>query len=410
MHIQKFTLEVPLELKVAGITPSFGSGLAFHRLAPDGAIEFFALSDRGPNTDGPMAPHPSGRLAESKIFPVPAFVPMVAQVRVSGAQAMVTGVTRLRMPGGDFASGLPRPPGSAGHSGEVPLSVALWMDPGAGVQYHPHGLDPEGIAFDPARQCLWIADDYGPFLLRVDAATGIIEKAYGPGTGLPQAFSRRAPNRGVEGLTLDPGSGLLYVAMQSPLVSEDGNPDGSCIDYACFDPGSESTVAVHTYPLDPRQYKRARTREAKLGDFAALGDGRFVVIEQGKGADGKMFHHLVLADTAGSKQQLLDLDACGWRAEKAEGLCLVDPRTLAVCSDNDFGLRTALFDSEGNELDEDVTECEVDTEGRFVGGSAGRVSCARVVPAAHADRHVELWLLTFDAPLTSDSAPGPGPA
>jgi hypothetical protein len=396
MHIQRFELQVPGELRIRGLTPSFGSGLAFHRPLPDGGLEFFALSDRGPNGDGPMAPHPSGGLAESKIFPAPEFVPTVATVRIDAAGAYVTHAMPLRFSARDFASGLPRPPGLPGHSGEVPLNEVL--RPG---HYHQHGIDPEGIAYDAQRQCLWIADDYGPFLMRVDMASGMITHIYGPGAGLPAAFSRRAPNRGVEGLTLDPATGMLYVAMQSPLLDANGAPDGHCLDYACFNPDSESTLAVHAYPLDAQQYKRGRTREAKLGDFAALGNGRFVVIEQGKGADGKVFHYLVLSATDGSKQQLLDLDACGWTAEKAEGLCLVDPHTLAISSDNDFGLRTALFGAHGEELKGfDVTDCEVDAAGRFVGAAADRIAVARIVPAAQADRHVEIWLLRFDQPLT----------
>lgn len=411
MRIQRFPLEVPKHLDTRSFTPSFGSGLALHRILPDGAIEFFAVSDRGPNGDGPMAPHPSGGLAESKIFPAPEFVPSVATVRVDAAGARVTAAMPLRVSATEFASGLPRPPGAPGHSGEVPLTESLRMDPEAGVQYHLHGIDPEGIAFDARRQCLWIADDYGPFLMRVELATGLVTRTYGPGNGLPPAFARRAPNRGVEGLTLDPATGLLYVAMQSPLLADDGHPDGPCLHYACFDPDAGKTVAVYAYPLDPRQYKKGRTREAKLGDFAALGDGRFAVIEQGKGADGEMFHHLVIASVDGTRQQLLDLGACGWHAEKAEGLCLVDAHTLAICSDNDFGLRTALFDADGRPIpDLDIGDCEVDAGGRFVGDCAGKAASARIVPAAAADARVELWLLTFDAALTSVSAPGPGPA
>jgi hypothetical protein len=40
------------------------------------------------------------------------------------------------------------------------------------------------------------------------------------------------------------------------------------------------------------------------------------------------------------KSLLLDLNAAGWIAEKAEGLALVDAHTLALASDSDFGLKT----------------------------------------------------------------------
>jgi len=415
---------VPDHFKIRTFTPSFGSGLSFHRRLDDGRLEFFAVSDRGPNGDGPMAPHPDGGLAESKIFPAPEFIPSIAKV-VVGADARVVDVFPLRFNGASPASGLPRPPGSVGHSNEVPLDESLRAE----IPYHSLGLDPEGIAFDARHNCLWIADDYGPFLLRVHPTTGEIQQTYALGQGLPAILGLRAPNRGVEGLTLDPVSGLLYLFVQSPLMAGD-NPDAPFLRWICFDPEQGAAVAMYAYPLDHRQYRKGRAREAKLGDFAALGDGKFMVIEQGKGPDGAMFHHLILAsiDQASNvllegvdleqsaieggpawaqiqpvrKQLFADLASYGWQAEKAEGLALIDESTLAICSDNDFGLQTILVSPDGSKLrDLEVTDCEVDAHGSFTGKHAGLVAKAVIAPVSDQDRQVDIWLLASPRPFTA---------
>ena len=64
-----------------GFLPSFGSGLAFKNKTADGELEFYCLTDRGPNGDGPKVPTPHGTM-ESKIFPAPGFTPSIGVLRV----------------------------------------------------------------------------------------------------------------------------------------------------------------------------------------------------------------------------------------------------------------------------------------------------------------------------------------
>ncbi|UUZ46730.1 esterase-like activity of phytase family protein [Massilia sp. B-10] len=58
------------------------------------------------------------------------------------------------------------------------------------------GIDSEAIAFDPAGKALWVTDEYGPFLLRIDPLTGVVSKRYGPGTGLLSRAGQAPPEPG----------------------------------------------------------------------------------------------------------------------------------------------------------------------------------------------------------------------
>lgn len=186
-----------------------------------------------------------------------------------------------------------------------------------------------------------------------------------------------------------------------------------------FDPATGAATRMFAYPLDGAQYQDGRTGNAKLSDMVALGNGKFIVIviEQGAGSDGKVFNRLMLveigvatdinaaaynptsADLERSsmaaaavngadwskvvplkKTLLLDLNAVGWVAEKAEG--------LALANDNDFGLKTKIFTPVGMAVaDADVTKCTVDAAGTIVtSGSAGCSAENRIRVARGDDR------------------------
>ncbi len=398
-----------------GFIPSFGSGLAFKALLPNGDLELYGLTDRGPNADGPALDD-----MESKIFPAPSFTPSIGIFTASQNEVRVHASVPIRMASGAPASGLPLPAGSLGNSAEIPLFDTMQFDPSSKAIFSANGIDSEAIAFDRVRNQLWVTDEYGPFLLKIDPASGVIQKRYGPGTGLPMLLSKRRANRGMEGMTFDEGSGIIHAFLQSPLT--DGNAlskvtgESERIErfaaftrWIAFDPGLEATTAMFAYPLDGADYADGRTGNAKLGDLVALGDGRFIVIEQGAGPDGTVFNKLMLVTTGGAsnllapqfnpetsdlekssmggapengadwskvvpltKSVLLDLNALGWRAEKAEGLALVDDCTLAMTNDNDFGLAPKA-------------------EGDFI----------RVTRGTDHERPLRLWLLKFHKSLSS---------
>ncbi|SHH57454.1 esterase-like activity of phytase family protein [Massilia sp. CF038] len=424
-----------------GFPPSYGSGLACKGLASDGGIVLYCLTDRGPNGDGPAVALPGTKNMESKIFPAPSFKPSVGVLHVSGERAVLTSSLPLRSGDGSFASGLPIPQGTLGSADEMPLPDSLQTDP---ALFSMNGIDSEAIAYDPVENVLWITDEYGPFLLKVDPATGMVQKRYGPGSGLPAVLAKRRPNRGMEGMTFDPSSALVHAFLQSPL--SDGKAHyaltgsdekveryAAFVRWIVFDPATGATRKTLAYPLDHAAYAKGRTGNAKLGDLVALGAGKFIVIEQGEGPDGHIFNHLMLVDINGAsdigaygsalerssmrgkavdgadwravtplrKTLLLDLRRIGWLAEKAEGLALVDAHTLAMSNDNDFGMKTRLFDAAGHAVaDADVTQVTVDADGTMIDGArAGDVM--RVSPGDPDERALTLWMLRFAAPLAS---------
>lgn len=433
-----------------GFLPAYGSGLTFKGKDSAGAVEFWCLTDRGPNGEGPRAPAPDGAgLVDSKLFPAPGFSPSIGVLRLAGGAAQLVARMPIRLPGGAPASGLPIPHGALGSSAEAPLSDQMRSQVNGKALFDAGGIDTEAIAFDPARNALWVTDEYGPCLIRLDAASATMQERYAPGAGLPAVLALRRANRGMEGMTLDPSSGRIHAFLQSPL-SDGTTPyavtgkDEKVERYARFvrwiefDPHAKATTRMLAYPLDGAAYDGGRTGNVKLGDLVALGGGKFVVIEQGEGVGGAMINNLMLVQigpatnilddhwnpatsdlerssmggapvrgadwsrvTPLTKTLLLNLNSIGWVAEKAEGLAIIDDCTLALTNDNDFGLKTRVFDAHGSERhDVDVTALQVDAEGNIMQGGKPR-DTVRIDRADAHERALTLWQLSFARPLAS---------
>ena len=416
-----------------GFVPAVGSGLAFQGKAADGSLTFLSITDRGPNGDGPKVQR-GDKTFDSKIFSTPDFSPAIATITVKNDQARVTALRPIRSGDGTAITGLPIAQG-VGSSGEIALDDNLRP-----LRYDANGMDTESIVID-GKNTLWISDEYGPFIAKLDAKTGKILKKYAPGTqptDLPIILSKRRPNRGMEGLALDRSSGLIHGFLQSPLSggkvdlagkSESVHNYAPFVRWLTFNPKTESSK-LYAYPLNAADYKGGKTGNAKLGDLVALGQNRFITIEQGSGADGKVFNWLMLVEipqnasditTAGvelekssilqkpvdgadysrivplKKTLLLNLNQLDWSAEKAEGLALVDNQTLALVNDNDFGLRTAVFDNSGKEIKADITECTANEQGASQGDCVDKK--VQVVPAKAADLAQNFWLIRFPKAL-----------
>lgn len=368
VHIQSYIVHADsYQIPYAGkekefqhkINPGYGSALVFKDKKSDGTIEFYGITDRGPNGDIPKYLK-DGKKKSGKFFPTPKFTPSIGVITVSPIKhrADITQSIPLNVQGKPI-TGKPLPDGLTGSTNELALNFAM-----KNLGTDKNGLDTEGLTVDKDGN-FWISDEYGPFILKADKNGTILEK-YGPGTGLPTILADRVPNRGSEGLTIDE-NGHIFALIQSPL-----NVDGKTAKTSKYtriielDPTTKETT-MYAYPVDVG-YKN--TGAAKLGDITSIGHKQFLMIEQGKqhGRMQNLIYKVDLNDATpianngdleygrldgkiipAKKELILDLRANGWNIEKAEGLALLpDRKTIAVVNDNDFGIDINVSDKKVN--------------------------------------------------------------
>lgn len=343
-----------------GLNAAFGSGLSFEGYTQEGAPRLLTITDRGPNLDG-MDVIYNGKKYTSKLFPAPDFHPEIGEVVLADGKAAVVKVMPIKDPSGNAISGRPVPPGETGSSGEVALSSDLKL-----LLFDENGLDTEAIARDRDGN-IWISDEYGPFVVKMDRQARILEK-YSPKNGLPAIAGERTPNRGAEGLTIMPNGHILFL-VQSILTN--GGKTKNAVVCRLFDWNpTDCTYKTYAYPLEGTYKKMG---DAKLGDAYAIDNHRVLIIEQGKQADKSMMNRVYMVDLStgtdvtntkingkdiefASREELApylpvktliaDLRRYGWDTEKAEGLTMsYDHKTMFVSNDNDFGIATTVRDA-----------------------------------------------------------------
>ena len=329
-----------------GFFPAVGSGLAYKGKAADGSLEFYGITDRGPNGDSPLAPVPgnTSKTSLTKMFPAPSFTPSIGLISIGKDGARVKSLLPIKSDFSTKINGRPLPAGTTGSSGEVPLTDALIFDTSK-ANFDANGLDPESLIYDASNKVFWTSDEYGPFVVKIDASTGVILKKYQPGTGardLPDVLKNRRANRGMEGLTMGV-DGKLHGFLQSPIdpldsagasikatdaadLDQDGKKDDSVNirDFAqfarwmAFDPATEKS-RLYAYPLSyplssaGEKWDRNRTGSTKLGDLVALANGKFIVIEQGTDGNGKVRNFLMLVEVPAN---VTDIASDGIELEK----------------------------------------------------------------------------------------------
>ena len=306
------------------------------------------VTDRGPNADAVNA---AGRPA--KRFPLPGYRPALLRLSVGSGGVTLRGRVPFVSPLGLVASGRPVPDAEGASVVESAFDAA-----GRALGPDPWGIDAEGVA--AVADGYWVSEEYRPSLWHV-GLDGAVRARYTPRPAaagdrpLPAVVLQRQANRGFEGVGVWP-SGRVVAALQSPLLV--GDAVGSAVArLVVLDPASGESWTL-AYALDgPLR---------KVGDVAALDEGRLLIVEHGPRVLGGPWSGQVYlldarraervpegsAPEAGDavrlarKTLVLDLGRAGWPAgfDKPEGLAVLDARTLAVVNDNDYGLDSPLGD------------------------------------------------------------------
>jgi len=347
----------PLLATVNGVdvfNGGFGSAIVAD---PSAAGFFYLMTDRGPNFD----------FGENKAFPVPRFAPQIGRFRLQGSELRLVSLLEMKRANGIRLSGLPNPVG-AGGTGELPFDVD-----GTPLPLDEEGLDSEGLVA-MADGTFWVADEYGPHLVHLDASGRTIERVnpFGAGRRIPAVLAARRANRGMEGLTVLPDGVTLVGIMQSPLDNpRSAGRDSRVTRILSFDTRTGATrqyvylleddgllnseIAALTpttllvlerdgdYPGDPEEpssvkriYKIDLAGATDVSDPANAAEGRLV--------GGKTLESLTTEELAAAgivpvaKTLVADLLELGYPHDKPEGLAVVDDFTIAVSNDDDFGV------------------------------------------------------------------------
>jgi hypothetical protein len=183
--------------------------------------EFYGLTDRGPNVDGPGG---------VKVEALPTFDPSIGRFRLVDGVAVRTATIPLRDGRGRPYSGRVNPQAATGET-IVDLS-------GTALPTDPNGYDPEGLVA-MRDGTFWVSDEYGPFITHFDAHGRQIGRLSPFDGSLPAELGRRVPNKGMEGLTVTPDGATLVGIMQSALQQPD----------LTVKPGNVTTLRIVTYQL-----------------------------------------------------------------------------------------------------------------------------------------------------------------
>lgn len=335
----------------------YGSGATAH---PRRKGEFYAITDRGPNTD----------FLDGKKFPVADYIPRIGLFSVtSDGEIVLKKDILLKDPNGNPISGIPNPEGK-GATGEIPYDID-----GNQLPFDDFGLDAEGlVAMHDGT--FWVSDEYGPHIVHY-SADGIELERISPvgindgngGRKIPAVFAKRRPNRGMEGLGITPDQRTLVGIMQSTMY----NPVRIRTDLTRIVMFDLRTGATKQFLY------RQENSNLSNSEIVGLSSTEFLVIERDGGFSGAgtVQKHIYKIDITGAtdvstnndedefgllingktleestweeleeaeikpvtKTLVADLvEKTGYPHDKLEGIWLIDEHTLGCINDDDFAV------------------------------------------------------------------------
>lgn len=384
-----------IEIRCGG----FGSEISAH---PTEKKQFYALTDRGPNTTYNV----NGDLG--KIFLDPSYTPKIGlfELQENGTIKKIKEIL-LKDPTGRNITGLPNK-----HFG---ATKEIAYDQYGKVLEHgtdEYGLDSEGlVALKDGT--FWVSDEYGPHIVHFNAEGIEIDRinAYEgderrkSGYLLPLEFENRRQNRGMEGLTITPDQKVLIGIMQSTMSNPDSsvtqsdlvrivmiNLENKAISQYLYKQegkaySNTAIIALSAYEFlvaerdddfykdNPQAFKRVYKidirnatdlekvpENAQFKQDQHLGlliEGR--TLEQyvlSKNWDGLVQHDIYPVQ----KTLVVDLvERLKYPHDKVEGLWIIDEQHLAVLNDDDYGFSETDGILEQKYLDKDKNIIDANT-------------------------------------------------
>lgn len=386
--------DIPLPSATMRLTRSLASGLTRCPDDPPGTI--WGVGDRGPNIKPAIAAdrygcehlRPLGQIDGAKIMPLPDSGPAIARFRIEGDTVHLEAAFNLATPDGQSISGRPVP-----HGPHAEFEPVFALD-GTRLPHDPEGADCEAIVALPDGT-FWVAEEYGPSLLRVDRHGRILHRWVPHGTAhlyadarspivevLPALATARKLNRGFESIALT-DDGDILLANQSPLAHPDRAAHEASRTLRLWQLDGRTGALIHewAYRFDaPERFRRdaeagkVARDDIKLSEILCLprnaaGHHRLLLLER---VTASTRFHLVTLDQAQSldarwsdpatRPTLEQLDGQGlsdhaiplldktllfstddWPDidSDLEGMVLLSPTELLLSNDSDYGTEGA---------------------------------------------------------------------
>ncbi|MDT3441104.1 MULTISPECIES: esterase-like activity of phytase family protein [unclassified Pseudofrankia] len=202
--VTQYDTHLPPMATIGGVKITGGAYGSSIYPAPGKKDEFYGVTDRGPNVDGPNG---------VKVEPMPAFTPAIGLFKLKkDGRAELEKSIPLRAANGTPYSGRVS---TEATTGETILDLN-----GDTLAPDPNGYDPEGLVALPDGT-FWISDEYGPYITHFDRNGRQIGRLSPFDGSLPAELRYRMPNRGMEGLTITPDGTTLVGIVQSALQQKD---------------------------------------------------------------------------------------------------------------------------------------------------------------------------------------------
>ena len=340
---------------------------------------FYAIADRGPN--GQVTVGKDRR----RTFPIPEYNPIIYKLTLQNDQVQIISATPIRTRNGKPVTGL-----SNTDNDEVPYTY----DGQTRLELNPNGLDIEGLA-RASDGTFWVCDEYSPSVAHITADGTVVRRLVPEGITLaadtdvrpvlPAIYAKRRLNRGFEGVTISQDGTRLFITLQSPLdfpTKEIGRAS-RMMRLLVVDTQKLMPVAEYVYVAEPiSRFGETEQGEMKLSDVAFVNPTTLLIDER-----TDKVAHIYQVDLSGAtnilgtrwsdpkntsnslealtpeqlsangitpvkKSLVADLSKVPGMPEKIEGLTVVNPTTIAIGNDNDFGFDK--FDESGRAVNNNL--------------------------------------------------------